>query len=79
MYIISCVRVDKRSDDGSQLQPKHVAVNKLIRFMLHVTFNTHTCDLFNARYTIYSNFAYSLNSRETWTVILKESVPKESH
>ena len=30
----SCIKVYKRPDDGSQLQPKHVAVNKLIKLLL---------------------------------------------
>jgi hypothetical protein len=28
--IFSSIEFDKRSDDGSQLEPKHVVVNKLI-------------------------------------------------
>jgi len=29
-YDFSCINAHKRPDNGSQLEPKHVAVNKLI-------------------------------------------------
>ena len=32
----------KRPDDGSQLEPKHVAVTNLIKIALCMTFTTHT-------------------------------------
>jgi hypothetical protein len=31
VYNFSCINVYKRTDDGSQLEPKHVAVNELIK------------------------------------------------
>jgi len=34
----SCIKFYKRPDDGSQLQPKHVAVNKLIKLMYMTVF-----------------------------------------
>ena len=31
VYNVSCINVGKGTDDGSQLEPKHVSVNKLIK------------------------------------------------
>ena len=31
MYNVSCINAGKGPDDGSDLEPKHVAVNKLIK------------------------------------------------
>jgi hypothetical protein len=31
VYNVSCNSFGKRSDDGSQLEPKHVTMNKLIK------------------------------------------------
>jgi len=31
VYDVSCINVGKGPDDGCQLEPKHVAVNKLIK------------------------------------------------
>jgi len=33
----SCIRVHKRPDEGSQFEPKHVAMTKLIKLVLCVT------------------------------------------
>jgi hypothetical protein len=46
VYNFSCVNVYKRPDAGSQLEPKHVAVNKLINTgVVCDLFDTCTCDL----------------------------------
>ena len=46
MYTISCINFYKRPYDGSQLVPKHVAGNKLIKTgVVCDLFNTYTCDL----------------------------------
>ena len=42
MQYIIFFRVYKRPEDGSQLQPKHGTVNKLIKLVLCMTFSTHT-------------------------------------
>ena len=36
-YIISCIKVFKSPDDGSQIGPKRVAANKTIKLMLCVS------------------------------------------
>ena len=47
IYNFSCIKVYERPEDGSHLEPKHVAVNKRIKLVLCVTdlIHTHTCDL----------------------------------
>jgi hypothetical protein len=45
VYIFSCINISKTPDDGSLLEPKHVAVNKLIKTSyLYRWFETYTCD-----------------------------------
>jgi len=46
LYKISCIRVHKRPDEGSQFELKHAAMTKLIKLVLCVTdlvllWNTH--------------------------------------
>jgi hypothetical protein len=31
LYNFPCISVYKRPDDGSQLEPKHITVNKLVK------------------------------------------------
>jgi len=31
VYNVSCINVHQRPDDGTQLRPKHVALNKLTK------------------------------------------------
>jgi hypothetical protein len=40
MYKFSCINIYKRPDSGSHLEPKHVAVTKLIKL-------SAACDCFN--------------------------------
>jgi hypothetical protein len=45
VYNFSCISVYKRANNGHQLEPKHVAVTKLIRISAVCDwFNTYTCD-----------------------------------
>jgi len=37
VYNFSCIKVYRRPADGSLLEPKHVAVNKLIKLLFCVT------------------------------------------
>jgi len=42
VHNISCINIYKRTDNGLQLQLKHVAMNKLIKLMFCVTDLKHT-------------------------------------
>jgi len=45
VHNLSCISIYKRPDDCSQLEPKHVAVNKLIKTGVACDrFGTCTCD-----------------------------------
>jgi len=70
VYNFSCIRVYVRPDDGPQLQPKHAAVNKLVKLVIcaadgihMVVINCHNfisrLEVFTARYDL-CNYDYIL-------------------